>query len=84
MIFFTTTSSLNSRGPGARPSPSRTAARYPWKNLKDAAPSALDCRIAAEILLLFDEDLAAGGQAESQSLPDIPRNGWHPLHERLS
>jgi hypothetical protein len=52
------------------------------EELKDAALSALDYRIAAEILLLFYEDLAARGQAEP--LPDIPHNGWHPLHERLS
>jgi hypothetical protein len=44
--------------------------------------SALDYRIAAEILLLFYEDLAARGQADP--LPDVPRNGWHPLAERLS
>jgi len=33
-------------------------------------------------LLLFYEDLAARGQADP--LPDVPRNGWHPLAERLS
>lgn len=43
---------------------------------------ALDYRIAAEILLLFYEDLAARGQADP--LPDVPPNGWHPLAERLS
>jgi hypothetical protein len=60
----------------------RRAPAKAWKDLKDAALSALDYRIAAEVLLLFYEDLAARGQAEP--LPDIPRNGWHPLHERLS
>jgi hypothetical protein len=35
--------------------------------------SAMDYRIAAEILLLFDDDLAARGQADP--LPDVPRYG---------
>jgi hypothetical protein len=52
------------------------------KDLKGVALSALDYRIAAEILLLFHEDLADHGQVEP--LPSIPRNSWHPLHERLS
>jgi hypothetical protein len=60
----------------------RRAPSRAWKELKDAALSSLDYRIAAEILLLYYEDLAARSQAEP--LPDIPRNGWHPLHERLS
>ena len=54
------------------------------KHLKDAALQALDLRIAAEILLLFYEDLASRGQAEP--LLDINKqtSWWHPLHERLS
>lgn len=60
----------------------RRAPGKAWKDLKDAALSALDYRIAAEILLLFYGDLATCSQAEP--LPDIPRNSWHPLHERLS
>ena len=60
----------------------RRAPQKAWTGLKDGALSALDYRIAAEILLLFYEDLAARGQAEP--LPDVPHNGWHPLHERLS
>jgi hypothetical protein len=60
----------------------RRAPARAWKDLKDAALSALDYRIAAEILLLFYEDLAARGQADP--LPEVPRNGWHPLAERLS
>jgi hypothetical protein len=60
----------------------RRAPSTAWKELKDTALSVLDYRIAAEIFLLFYEDLAARGQAEP--LPDIPHNGWHPLHERLS
>jgi hypothetical protein len=53
------------------------------KHLKDAALQAMDLRIAAEILLLFYEDLAAHGQAEP--LPDYTTSmGWHPLVERLS
>jgi hypothetical protein len=60
----------------------RRAPAKAWKDLKDAALSALDYRIAAEILLLFYEDLAARDEADP--LPDVPRNGWHPLVERLS
>ena len=53
------------------------------QRLKDAALQALDLRIAAEILLLFYEDLAERHQAEL--LPDVARSmAWHPLHERLS
>jgi hypothetical protein len=60
----------------------RRAPASAWQGLKGSALSALDYRIAAEILLLFYEDLAARGQADS--LPDVPPNGWHPLAERLS
>ncbi len=53
------------------------------KDLKDAALQAMDLRIAAEILLLFYEDLAKQGQAEP--LLDVTKiMGWHPLVERLS
>jgi hypothetical protein len=53
------------------------------ERLKDAALQALDLRIAAEILLLFYEDLGDRNQAEP--LPDVARSmAWHPLHERLS
>lgn len=53
------------------------------KYLKDAALTAMDDRIAAEILLRFHEDLALRGKAEP--LPDLSGSmGWHPLHERLS
>jgi hypothetical protein len=64
---------------------SRLVRRAPsgkWKDLKNDALLAMDYRIAAEILLLFYEDLADRGQAEP--LPDVPRHAWHPLHERLS
>lgn len=60
----------------------RRAPRSAWKELKNDALLMMDYRIAAEILLLFYEDLIDRGQAER--LPDIPRHGWHPLHERLS
>jgi hypothetical protein len=60
----------------------RRAPSRSWERLKDAALLAMDDRIAAEILLLFYEDLAARGKAEP--LPDIPRMSWHPLHERLN
>jgi hypothetical protein len=61
----------------------RRSPRDSWKDLKDAALSAMDFREAAEILLCFYDDLA--GRDVVESLPEIdPRLGWHPLHERLS
>jgi hypothetical protein len=60
----------------------RRAPSTAWQELKDAALLAMDYRQAAELLLLFYEDLADHGQAEP--LPDVPRMSWHPLHERLS
>ena len=67
----------------------RRAPRFPrapppqaWDGLKDAALSAMDYRIAAEILLLFYEDLACRGQAEP--LPDVPPGSSHHLRYRLS
>jgi hypothetical protein len=53
------------------------------EHLKDAALQAMDLRIAAEILLLFYEDLASRGHAEP--LPDTAKKMWsHPLDERLN
>ena len=49
--------------------------------LKDSALLAMDYREAAEILLLFYEDLAGRGQAEP--LPAMDGMYWHPLRERL-
>ena len=61
----------------------RRAPQKSWERLEDDALLAVDHRIAAEILLLFYEDIAAQGKAEP--LPDLPRRGgWHPLYERLS
>ena len=60
----------------------RRAPRKAWKGLKDAALCAMDCREAAEILLRFYTELAS--RTRGEPLPDIPTNGWHPLHERLS
>jgi hypothetical protein len=60
----------------------RRAPRKAWERLKDAALLAIDYRIAAELLLLFYEDLADRGQAEP--LPVISFPNWHPLNERLS
>jgi hypothetical protein len=62
----------------------RRAPETAWKELKDAALSALDYRIAAEILLRFYEDLADRGVAEP--LPRIADMGMarHPLRDRLS
>ena len=48
----------------------RRAQASAWQGLKGSVLSALDYRIAAEILLLFYEDLAARGQADP--LPDVP------------
>ncbi|MET7395959.1 hypothetical protein ABZS66_20945 [Dactylosporangium sp. NPDC005572] len=50
--------------------------------LSGAALQAMDCREAAEILLLYYEDLARRGAAEP--LPTIPSISPHHLHERLS
>lgn len=58
-----------------------------WKDLKDAALSAMDLRVTAEILLRFYEDLADRGLAEplrDLSKAGNPMRGWHPLVERLS
>jgi hypothetical protein len=60
----------------------RRAPRDSWKNLKDAALSAMDYREAAEILLRFYAELAS--RQGGEPLPDIPSMAWHPLHERLS
>lgn len=60
----------------------RWAPRKAWERLKDAALLAMDYRIAAELLLLFYEDLVDSGEAEP--LPVIPFPNWHPLNERLS
>lgn len=54
----------------------RRAPSSKWKDLKNDALLAMDYWIAAEILLLFYEDLADRGQAEP--LPDTPS------YERLS
>lgn len=66
---------------------SRLMRRAPAKSrkyLKDAALQAMDLRIAAEILLLFYEDLAEHDHAEP--LPDLSASlgWWHPLVERLT
>jgi antitoxin component HigA of HigAB toxin-antitoxin module len=60
----------------------RRAPRTSWKDLKNEALLAMDYREAAELLLLFYEDLAQHDQAEP--LPTIPDKSWHSLHERLS
>ncbi len=53
-----------------------------WKTLTGDALIALDHRLAAEVLLLFYEDLA--GRNAAPPLPDLPRMAWHPLFERIS
>jgi hypothetical protein len=59
----------------------RHAASDAWIRLKGAARSAIDYRVAAEILLRFYEDLISAGVAPP--LPDIPALAPHPLHDRL-
>jgi hypothetical protein len=53
-----------------------------WKTLTGDALIALDHRLAAEVLLLFYEDLAQRNAAPP--LPELPRMAWHPLFERIS
>jgi hypothetical protein len=53
-----------------------------WKTLTGDALIALDHRLAAEVLLLFYEDLAQRNAAPP--LPTRPRMAWHPLFERIS
>jgi len=60
----------------------RRAPSRAWEGLKDAALSAMDYRVAVEILLLFYEDLAASGLAEP--LPEVPPGSSHHLRYRLS
>jgi hypothetical protein len=60
----------------------RRAPRRAWKTLTGDALVALDHRLAAEVLLLFYEDLALRGKAAP--LPDLPGVAWHPLHDRIS
>jgi hypothetical protein len=60
----------------------RRAPRRTWKSLMGDALAAMDHRLAAEVLLLFYEDLAVREQVAG--LPDLPSTAWHPLHERIS
>lgn len=53
-----------------------------WKSLTGDALAAMDYRIAAEILLLFYEDLAKHGAVAP--LQPLPPHMWHSRHERLS
>ncbi len=60
----------------------RVGAPHRWEDLKFEALQAMDWRIAAEILLLFYEDVAEQGLAES--LPELPETWPAPRHDRLS
>lgn len=60
----------------------RRAPERGWKSLTGDALVALDHRLAAEVLLLFYEDLAERNAAPP--LPQLPRLAWHPLFERIS
>ena len=53
-----------------------------WDELRGDARLAIDRRIAAEMILLFLEDLHASGTA--RALPVIPRRAAHPLRRRLA
>lgn len=52
-----------------------------WKKLTGTARTAMDYRIAGEILLRVYEDLAAVGAAKELEQSDS--RWWHPRHERL-
>lgn len=60
----------------------RRAPDRAWKTLTGDALVALDHRLAAEILLLFYEDLSQRNAAAP--LPEPPPMAWHPLVERIS
>ena len=60
----------------------RRAPRRAWKTLTGDALVALNHRLAAEVLLLFYEDLAS--RRKAAPLPDLPGMVWHPLHDRIS
>lgn len=60
----------------------RRANRSAWKSLKGDALVALDMRLAAEILMLFYEDLVDHGVAPP--LEPIASGWWHPQLERIS
>lgn len=52
-----------------------------WEKLRGDALVAMDHRMAAEILLLYYDDLVA--KRVASPLPEIPPYAWHPLCERL-
>jgi hypothetical protein len=60
----------------------RRAPERAWKTLTGDALVALDHRLAAEVLLLFYEDLAQRHAAPP--LPQLQSLVWHPLSERIS
>lgn len=78
--FLTRASSLDVTGEWSRLI--RRAPRRAWKSLSGDVLRALDYRIAAEILLLFHDDLVRHGAADP--LPKIADRFWHPRFERLS
>jgi hypothetical protein len=52
-----------------------------WEELSGPALSAVDCRVAAEVLLRFHSELVDEGTA--QPVPNIPEMASHPLRERI-
>jgi hypothetical protein len=62
----------------------RRAPRKTWDSLTNEALSAMDLRIAAEILLLFYDDLVHQSVAEPLADPKGRGGGWHHSNERLS
>jgi hypothetical protein len=53
-----------------------------WQSLRGDVLAALEHRIAAEILLLFIDELTTRGA--SDPIPKLRGNFWHPMVERLS
>lgn len=62
----------------------RRAPRKSWDSLTDHALSAMDLRIASEMLLLFYDDLVHQSAAEPLVYPEGRGGGWHHSYERLS
>lgn len=59
----------------------RNMAPERWEELTGPALSAIDARVAAEMLLRFHSELVDEGAAEP--LPELPEMASHPLRERI-
>lgn len=85
-MVLKTAEDLLARGSGMDPTPKlhdliRLVHSSHWDQLVGKSRTAMDYRIAGEILLLFYEDLARAEAA--QPLEPLTGRGWHPRHERL-